>query len=201
MPKVLLWVVWLALCFAHIVRLVMPYSKRLPLSRGYLIVRGRRCFQEFSFFFSWPIKVAQISGIRPWNLPLLLGWSYCRALLIVEIISPSLLYPRRWSVLFVLFDWAECTGHKYEQMLCISGWKWPWAAILTRSLRAQLYLRCVGGVRREYLQYFFKKNAYSVFFPWTTKSLSNYQDGACHETLDLIMLPSAVVRAEHLETT
>lgn len=119
MPKVLLWVVWLSLCFAHIVRLVMPHSKRLPLSRGYLIVRGRRCFQES--FFSWPIKVAVISGIRRRNLPFLLGSHYYRILLIVEIISPSLLYPRRWSVLFVLFDWAERTGQKYVQMLCISG--------------------------------------------------------------------------------
>lgn len=57
MPTVLLWVVWLSPCFAHIVRLVMPYSKRLPLSRGYLIVCGRQCFQEsvfFSFFFPSP---------------------------------------------------------------------------------------------------------------------------------------------------
>lgn len=55
MPTVLLWVVWLSLCFAHIVRLVMPYSKRLPLSRGYLIVCGRQCFQEsLWFFFSLP---------------------------------------------------------------------------------------------------------------------------------------------------
>lgn len=36
---------------------------------------------------------------------------------------------------------------------------------------------------------------------WTTKSLSNYKDAACHETLHLILLPSAVVRAEHIWTT
>ncbi|KAF0023701.1 hypothetical protein F2P81_024331 [Scophthalmus maximus] len=55
-----------SLCFAHIVRLVMPYSKRLRLCRGYLIVRGRRCFQESLF---WPIKVAMKSRIRHGNLP------------------------------------------------------------------------------------------------------------------------------------
>lgn len=131
MPKVLLWVVWLSLCFAHIVRLVMPYSKRLPLSRGYLIVRGRQCFQE-SFF--WPIKVAVKSGIRHRKLPFPLGQSYYRILLIVELISPSPVVSKvlEYSVLLCWQDWTACTGQKYVQMLCISGWKWPRAAILTR---------------------------------------------------------------------
>lgn len=51
---------------AHIVRLVMPHSKRLLLSRGYLIVRGRWCFQESLF---WPIKVAVNLGTSCRNLP------------------------------------------------------------------------------------------------------------------------------------
>lgn len=97
MPTVLLWVVWLSLCFAHIVRLVMPYSKRLPLSRGYLIVRGRRCFQES--FFPRPIKVAVISGIWHRNQPFRIAWScYNTIPFIVETASPLLLYPRRWNV-------------------------------------------------------------------------------------------------------
>lgn len=114
MPKVFLWVVWLSLCFAHIVRLVMSYSKRLPLSRGYLIVRGRRCFQE-SFF--WPIKVAGKSGIRCRNL-------FLSAKVIIEYFLLCSLHHHHFFVSKVF---------KYSgQMLRISGWKWPGAAILTR---------------------------------------------------------------------
>ena len=89
----------------------MPYSKRLPLSRGYLIVRGRRCFQE-SFF--WPIKVAMKSGIRHRNLPLPLGQSYYRRLLIVRLILPSLLYPRCWSVESIQFLLLARLGRMYK---------------------------------------------------------------------------------------
>lgn len=115
MPKVLQWVVWLSV-FAHIVRLVMPYSKRLLLSRGHLIVRGRWCFQE-SFF--WPIKVAVNLGTSCRNLPFS-SWpafshsaSFCAVFHTNTLLSRLL---RCWSAVFVLFDWTEGTGQKYVHM-------------------------------------------------------------------------------------
>ena len=75
------------------------YSKRLPLSRGYLIVRGRRCFQE-SFFC--PIKVAVESGIYHRNLPFLfcsLLWkaSYCGNYIAIIFVSKAFMC---WRILF-----------------------------------------------------------------------------------------------------
>lgn len=88
---------------AHIVRLVLPHSKRLLLSRGYLIVRGRWCFQE-SFFR--PIKVAVNLGTSCRSLPFSSvsfshSASHC-AVYHTNTLMSSLL--RCWSVLFVLFD-------------------------------------------------------------------------------------------------
>lgn len=147
MPKVLQWVVWLSV-FAHIVRLVMPYSKRLPFSRGYLIVRGRWCFQE-SFFR--PIKVAVNLGTSCRNLPFSSWLSFSHSASICAVYHTNTLCRllRCWSVVFVLFDWAEGTGQKYahvfqdknglQQLFACENWEQSFSKNMSEASESILY--------------------------------------------------------------
>lgn len=118
MPAILLWVVWLSLCFAHIVRLVMPYSKRLPLSRGYLIVCGRQCFQESLFFFPpRPIKVAVMSGIWHANGPFSPLPVLVRSVIIERLLLQRLRH--RGGSAFCFIEPKNFPAQKYASASCV----------------------------------------------------------------------------------
>lgn len=142
--------------FAHIVRLVMPYSKRLLLSRGYLIVRGRRCFQE-SFFR--PIKVAVNLGTSCLFLPDSVSHT---VLLTVQFITPTL-YP-------------GCRGVGVLCLFCLIGQK-----VQVRSMRTcfRMEAACSSCL---HVQTENRALAKTCIFPASaTKSLSN-KDATCANT-------------------